>query len=402
MKIALFHNLLSGGAKRSLHELVRRIGARHQIDVITLSTADHDFADLRPYVAGYEILPFRPTPLFGSPFGRLNPALRLLDLMRLDAAGRELARRVERGSYDLLLAEPCRFENSPSILYHARGLPSVFYCQEPLRLIYEQMPFRPYDDRGSTLRRSLDRVDPLPRAYRALLRRRDRRNLRSAGRVLVNSDFVRGALRRIYGVEASVSRLGVDSDLFHPLASRRDGAVLSVGSLTPLKGFDFLIRALGRLPADGRPLLKIVCNFQNPPERAYLELLAQEHGVRLEIRVGVSDADLVEAYNEAALTVYAPVGEPFGLVPLESMACATPLVAVREGGIPETVVHEQVGLLADRHEGQFAEAVRQLLADPARVERYGRNARAHVMREWTWDRAAAALEEHLASVASSN
>jgi glycosyltransferase involved in cell wall biosynthesis len=399
MKIALFHNLLSGGAKRSLYELVRRLSVRHQIDVITLSTAEHDFADLRPFVASYQILPFRPTPLFGSPFGRLNPALRSLDLIRLDAVGRELARRVESGTYDLLLAEPCRFENSPSILFHARGVPSVFYCQEPLRLIYEQMPFRPYDDRGSRLRRALGRVDPLPGGYRGLLMRRDRRNLRSAAKVLVNSEFVRGAVRRIYGVETSVSRLGVDSDLFHPLPSRRDGAVLSVGSLTPLKGFDFLIRSLGQLAADGRPSLRIVCNFQNPPERAYLERLAQEHGVRLEIRVGVADADLVEAYNEAALTVYAPIGEPFGLVPLESMACATPVVAVREGGIPETVLDGRVGLLADRREGEFAEAIRSLLSDVSRTEEYGENARAHVLREWTWDRAAAALETHLASVA---
>jgi glycosyltransferase involved in cell wall biosynthesis len=399
MKIALFHNLLSGGAKRSLYELVRRLGVRHQIDVITLSSAEHEFADLRPHAGNYEVLPFDPTPLYGSPFGRLNPALRILDLMRLDAVAREMARRVERGSYDLLLAEPCRFENSPSILFHARGLPSVFYCQEPLRLIYEQMPFRPYDDRGSRLRRALDRVDPLPRTYRGLLRRRDRRNLRSATRVLVNSEFVRRSMRRIYGVEGSVSRLGVDCDLFHPVPSRRDGALLSVGSLTPLKGFDFLVRSLGRLPADIRPPLRIVCNFQNPPERSYLEQLAREQGVRLEIRVGVTDADLVGAYNEAAFTVYAPIGEPLGLVPLESMACATPVVGVREGGIPETVVDGQVGLLADRREGEFAEAIRSLLSDPLRAREYGENARAHVLREWTWDRAAAALEKHIASIA---
>jgi glycosyltransferase involved in cell wall biosynthesis len=145
--------------------------------------------------------------------------------------------------------------------------------------------------------------------------------------------------------------------------------------------------------------LRIVCNFQNPPERSYLEQLAREQGVRLEIRVGVTDADLVGAYNEAAFTVYAPIGEPLGLVPLESMACATPVVGVREGGIPETVVDGQVGLLADRREGEFAEAIRSLLSDPLRAREYGENARAHVLREWTWDRAAAALEKHIASIA---
>ena len=397
MRIALYHNLLSGGAKRSLLELVRRLSERHRIDVISLTTAEHDFADVRPYVATHEIVEFRPTPVFASPFGRLNPASRLLDLMRLDALGRGLARRIRGGAYDLLFAQPCRFENSPSILYHLRGLPSVFYCQEPLRLVYEQMPSRPYHNKASGLRRALDGIDPLPRTFRRALRARDRRNIRSAGRVLVSSEFVRVAVRRIYGLDARVSRLGVDTDLFHPQPSRRDGALLSVGSLTPLKGFDFLIRALGRLPDGVRPPLRIVCNFQNPPERAFLEQLAREHGVRLEIRVGVADEALVSAYNEAAFTVYAPIGEPFGLVPLESMACATPVVAVREGGIPETVVHGLVGLLADREEGRFSEAVRQLLSDSRRAEDYGQNARAHVVQEWTWDRAVANLESHLAS-----
>jgi glycosyltransferase involved in cell wall biosynthesis len=225
-----------------------------------------------------------------------------------------------------------------------------------------------------------------------VLKARDRRNIRAAREVLVNSEFTRAAVRRIYGLEASVSRLGVDTDLFHPLPSERGAALISVGSLTPLKGFDFLIRALGMLPDGVRPPLRIVCNFQNPPERAYLEQLARDHTVQLTIQVGVADEELVEAYNQASFTVYAPIGEPFGLVPLESMACATPVVAVREGGVPETVVHGLVGLLADREEGQFSDAVQELLSDPEQAREYGRNARAHVVREWSWDRAVASLE----------
>jgi glycosyltransferase involved in cell wall biosynthesis len=399
MKILLFHNVPSGGAKRSIHELVRRLRDRHRIDVVSLSTAEHDFADLRPLAANHEIVEFHPTPLFASPLGRLNPASRLLDLLRLDALSRQIARRVEKRSYDLLFAHTCRYENSPSLQFHLPRIPSVYYCHEPLRSAYEPIPRRPYHDSRVGLRRALDGVDPLLRAFRGVLKARDRRNMRAAREVLVNSEFTRAAVRRIYGLEASVSRLGVDTDLFHPLPSERGAALISVGSLTPLKGFDFLIRALGMLPDGVRPPLRIVCNFQNPPERAYLEQLARDHTVQLTIQVGVADEELVEAYNQASFTVYAPIGEPFGLVPLESMACATPVVAVREGGVPETVVHGLVGLLADREEGQFSDAVQELLSDPEQAREYGRNARAHVVREWSWDRAVASLERCFASYA---
>lgn len=74
---------------------------------------------------------------------------------------------------------------------------------------------------------------------------------------------------------------------------------------------------------------------------------------------------LVLEYNKAQICVYAPVLEPLGLVPLESMACGTPVVGVREGGVLESIVHEQTGLLTERDPAQFAGAVQHLLSNPA-------------------------------------
>ena len=83
-------------------------------------------------------------------------------------------------------------------------------------------------------------------------------------------------------------------------------------------------------------------------------------------------------YNRARLCVYTPVAEPFGLVPLEAMACGTPVVGIREGGVPESIVHEQTGLLVERLHERFAAAVQSLLANPDLAETYGRNGREHV------------------------
>jgi glycosyltransferase involved in cell wall biosynthesis len=133
-----------------------------------------------------------------------------------------------------------------------------------------------------------------------------------------------------------------------PLDLEKRNFVLSVGSLTPLKGFDFLIRAMAELPEAGRPRLVIVSNFQNPPEKTYLEGLAGELHVELELLNNVSDQRLVELYNQAKMVLYAPVREPFGLVPLEAMACGTPVVGVCEGGVLETVLDGETGILVER------------------------------------------------------
>ena len=395
MRIAIYHNLPSGGAKRTLMEATRRLVARHEVDVYTLSCAEHEFADVRPLVRAHRVYPFEALPLLESPWGRLNQVLRALDLRRLRRVTEQIAVDIERGGYDVVFVHPCRFEQGPSLLRALRRTPTVYYCQEALRLLYESIPARPYDDEAIGRRRVLNRLDPLPAMYRALLRAQDRRNAQSSGTVLVNSKFMAGTVADIYQVGAQVSYLGVDVDQFRPTAVERRHVVLSVGSLTPLKGFDFLIRAMAEYPGEHRPGLVIVSNFQNPPERSYLQRLATELGVELTLAGNVSEDDLVRFYNEARAVVYAPVREPFGLVPLEAMACGRPVVAVAEGGVPETVVDRHTGLLVDRDPGRFATAVQEVVEDEALAGRFGERGREHVLNHWTWERAVASLETHL-------
>jgi glycosyltransferase involved in cell wall biosynthesis len=223
----------------------------------------------------------------------------------------------------------------------------------------------------------------------------------AATRVVTNSCFMRESLYRVYGIAPAVSYHGVDAERFRPLGLDRAEFVLSVGMLTPAKGFDFVIRSLGLIDSSWRPHLIIVSNFRLEEEARYLESLAGEFGVALEFRTMVSDEELVRLYNLALCTVYAPVLESFGLVPLESMACGTPVVGIREGGVRETVVDGITGLLADRDEGEFAQAVATLVDDSSLRERYGRQGREHVAERWTWDRSVASLERHLTRVAQS-
>lgn len=398
MNIAVYHNLPSGGGKRALYEQVRRLAQRHTVDVYTLYCAEHDFCDLRPYVRAYHVETFEPGRLYEHPIGRLNQGVRTLDLRRLDLLQRALAARVDAAGYDVVYVANCQLAAAPPLLRYLHT-PSVYYCQEPPRQLYEPEVSRPGTELGE-LQRALNLFDPLPGWYRRTLGRLDRAATRAASLVLVNSHYSREALYRTYGLFAQVNYLGVDTDLFRPLGLPREGFVLSVGALNPRKGYAFLLRSLALIERPQRPPLVIVSNSEGPGERAHLEGLARDLGVSLTLRILVSDEELVSLYNRAGLVLYAPIMEPYGFVPLEAMACGTPVVGVREAGVRESVLDEVTGVLTEREERAFANAVEALIADPERREALGQRGPGDVAERWTWERSVAELETHLAQVAA--
>jgi glycosyltransferase involved in cell wall biosynthesis len=398
MRIALFHNLPSGGAKRTVYEQVKRLAERHSFDLYSVGTADQDFADVRPFVQQSTILPFARGRLWRPPLGRLNQGVRLLDLLRLRPVMRALAERVNEGGYDLALVHPCMFTFSPTLLRHLQ-VPSLYYRQDPVRRVQDPEIPRPYL-KDSTRRRRLDRVDPLYRGFYRLLVREDASSMRAATRVLTSSYFMRESLYRLYGIAPFVCYHGVDLELFRPLGLERQPFALSVGAISPWKGYDFLIESLAHVPTASRPRLILVGNAAHQAEQRYLASLAARLGVEVEFRTRIDDGELVRLYNQAACTLFAPVMEPFGLVPLESMACGTPVVGICEGGVRETVVDGQTGLLVDRDPAEFAAAILRLLDDRALAAELGRQGQACVEERWRWESAMDRLGYHLEQVAA--
>lgn len=409
MRIGIYHNLPSGGAKRALLEMIRRLVDSHEVDVYTLSSAEHRFCDLRPFLVARDskhiVVPFEPLPLLTRPLGRLSQGIRALDLLRLCALQRYIARQIDSEGYDVVFVHHCQYGQAPSLLQFL-ATPSVYYCQEPPRAIYEPPLPRPYSQLSSG-QRLVSRFDPLPVLYRRLLAKLDRASARAASLLLVNSAYSRESLYRTYGLFAQVCLLGVDTHQFRPQSNSNQAPgeapafVLSVGAIRPNKGFSFLVHSLSLIDAVQRLPLVIVSNYADYREQGYLEELAGELGVLITFRTLISDEELVQLYNQAWLTLYAPIMEPFGFVPIESMACGTPVVGVREGGVRETVLDGQTGLLTEREPHSFAAAVLSLTNDTERRAQYGFQGRRDVEERWQWARTVRDLEVHLASAGNS-
>lgn len=397
MKIAVYHDLPSGGAKRVVYEVLRRLAERHAVDAYTLSTANLDFCDLRPWTGSHRVFEFSPSPLFESPLGRLNQLQRMRDLRRLAAVSAEVAAAIDAGGYDAVWVHPSMWIQAPHVLSLLRT-PTLLYLHEAMRWAYEPDVERAHAAAGwrTEWRRAADRFDPLHRLYVRQAIHDDQANVRAAAAVQTNSAFTAANVEHIYGRRAEVCYPGVDADRFQPSDRPRAPWLLSVGEIRPNKGFDFLIEAVGRISAEKRPRLRLIGNAARSAEVELLRRLAVERNVRLEIETNVPGDLLVQRLQEAALVAYAPLREPLGLVPLEAAACGTPTVGVAEGGVRETVVDGETGRLTERSPDAFAQAIEELLNDAERTERFGREARRRAVRDWSWTRTAETVEESLA------
>ena len=391
MKIAFFHNLPSGGAKRAVYGYVKYLTkAGHTVDVFIPSTAEENFLGLREFVKEIKVLPVKST-LIGS-IKSIWYGYRF-SLADLEVVQKRLAAMINRGDYDVVFVEQDRYTLSPFILKFLEK-PNVYYCQQPSRenegiLIRLLEQSGEYKGLRGWLRRSRHwfRRQKIPSI--------DAINASFAKYILTNSYFSREAILRAYGLNSFVCYLGVDIETFHPLQVSREDYVLSVGSLGPSKGYEFIVRALGHIDEKIRPAFVIVANSVNKNWQQYIMRLSVQMGVKIEIRTLISDAELAQLYNKAKLLVYAPYLEPFGLVPLEAMACGTPVVAVKEGGVRESVLNNETGVLTERDESLFAEVITALLLDDKRRERMGRNAVEVVREFWTLEHARDRLLWHL-------
>jgi glycosyltransferase involved in cell wall biosynthesis len=129
-------------------------------------------------------------------------------------------------------------------------------------------------------------------------------------------------------------------------------------------------------------------------EAVRLQRLAADLGVSHRVRlVGqVPHTELPTLIRSADLMVCLPWYEPFGIVPLEAMACAIPVVGTAVGGLLDTVVDGATGILVPPRQPRYAaEAIKELLANEKLRRAMGAAGRERAA-EYTWDRAAALTE----------
>lgn len=192
----------------------------------------------------------------------------------------------------------------------------------------------------------------------------------------------------------AVRALGIDPDL---------PSVVFVGRNTRQKGVPYLLRAAAQLPPDVQ--LVLCLGAADTPElaaetaRLIAELQSQRTGVVLIERM-LPRNELIQVLSHATAFACPSIYEPLGIVNLEAMACGAAVVASATGGIPEVVDHGVTGLLVDLEQvsdgtgtpldpdkfvRQFAEALVEVVSDPARARAMGQAGRRRAEEHFSWE-----------------
>ena len=211
---------------------------------------------------------------------------------------------------------------------------------------------------------------------------------------------------RVVPDKISIAPLGVDTNIFKPRdrdAARADlglagkHLVFSVGRIEPLKGMDTLVRAAGTLVQDDpslRQRLRVLIGGghvdEDDPgggtELDRLRVLIERLGLAgvVQLLGSIPQVELPQYYAAADCVVVPSHYESFGLVAVEAMACGTPVVASRVGGLGLSVKDDDTGFLVPaRDDAAFAERIGRLLRSPELVTRLGQAA-AQAGRGYGW------------------
>jgi D-inositol-3-phosphate glycosyltransferase len=238
----------------------------------------------------------------------------------------------------------------------------------------------------------------------------EERIVREADHVIAECPQDEEDLIRLYNADPariSIVPCGFDRTEFWPLSKALarvalgmgadDGVLLQLGRMVPRKGIDTVIRALARLrEAHGlTPRLLIVGGDSDEPdpsrtpEIGRLQQVARAEGVANQIIwVGRRDRDRLKYYYSAAdMFITTPWYEPFGITPVESMACGTPVIGSNVGGIKFTVRDGETGyLVPPRDPETLAERIAHLYRHPNLLSVFRRQSITRVNDLFTWER----------------
>lgn len=229
----------------------------------------------------------------------------------------------------------------------------------------------------------------------------------NADTLVTASPHEREQLLRLYRADPGKTHVvpcGFDRDVFKPtdraearrkLGLDADKIILFVGRMEPIKGIDVLLRAAAAMEGGSDYRIVIIGGSDDDSEQQRLREMAEGLGIaaRLIFAGTVEQRRLPLYYSAADVCVAPSFYETFGLVPLEAMACGTPVIAARVGGLQATIIDGKTGYLVPWHCPEpYAERLDLLLGNDLLRDSLGRAAY-EAAQNWTWAMVADRLEE---------
>lgn len=219
---------------------------------------------------------------------------------------------------------------APLAVRHQNHGKRVLYCHTPPRFLYDLKEH--YKEQNKSWRK------PLFYSFASIFKPLYENAFHSMDVVIANSENVKKRIKYY---------LGADSVVIHPPCpvegkkwNESEGYYLSLARLEPYKRVDLLIKAFLKMP--NKRL--VIASGGSDLER--LKLLSQGAD-NIEFTGWTNQNKLDQLISNCIASLYIPVNEDFGMSPVESMAAGKPVIGVNEGGLVETVLPGETGILID-------------------------------------------------------
>lgn len=374
------HMVFAGGALNymlKLAELLREKGAT--VGILTLQVNLESYG---PALSGVEILTVR---------GPLTSSLSYWAVFPFWQ--RKLSREIAAWHPDVLV--PQVFPANWWAWLHKRKNrkpPIVWVCQEPSAFIHS--------------RNWINALQPVWNKYLALalnpvLARADIRLSRFSDKMVANSHYTAGVIKKIYQRQAdAIAYPGIDFSQFSPDPQvKKENVIVTVAKLSRFKRVDFLLQVFSLVLKQQPDLVYHIVGRGEEEEN--LQKLAKKLNISENVRFHgrLDNNQLADLHRRAKLFLHGSVEEPFGMAPLEAIACNTPVIAHRSGG-PLEFVNASCGRLidslsAEKWSEEITEFLSILAAQPGYFLRVAENAQT-----FSWESTLAPLLQLIAAAAS--
>lgn len=359
MRIAFFHELHSGGARRASNEFARVLRGKNTVDLYIVDELPEKKEEI--FYDRVHYFPFTSKKLIGKD-SKARIYRDTFELIALNKLHKKIASQIDQADYDVVLVFPSKLTQAPFILKYLKTK-SVYFAMEPLRIVYD--PTNGIPKNLDFFRYSYEWINRQSRKFI------DRNNINAADAIIAPSKYSAEFSARVYKKKIDIAYLGINSQFFTQKKIKKEFDILFVGSKDAVNGYEFF--------------KEIIKNVKTKTKNR--EVLFENEWL--------TDVQIRDLYRKTKILVATSYKELLGLIPLEAMSCGVVTLAVDEAGYQETILHKKNGLLIARDAKAFAEKIDLLLNNSNLLKQMSSYATENTSRFWDWEARGRELENLL-------
>jgi glycosyltransferase involved in cell wall biosynthesis len=392
MRVAVWHNLPTGGAARTLTNHINGlIKSGHEVELWASNPLIDGFITIPESVKLHQIPLKRNEHTSFSDKWKSYFFDKDSNILAMEEHCKSCAEGILAGKFDVVYVNACYFYAVPFIGKYLFGkVKTALNLGEPFRFFYEARPDLVWQAppaiktvwKSRSWMKSIATDFWINHKYRVQVRE-EKINAAFYDKILVNSYYSAETAMRVYNRDTIVNYTGINTEMFQSIANKTiKNYVIGLGNLYDNKNPELAIRAIAKIEEKIRPELYWVANMTDPLMIDTWIALAKELKVAFIIKKMVSDAELVVLLNEAICLLYTSKLEPFGMAPHEANLCGTPAVGVAQAGIRETIIDGLNGFLCQATPIDLASKVKLLIENPVLRNEMGEKGIQYVKENW--------------------